>query len=307
MIEMKLSIIIVSYNTRDVTHQCLESLRQVTDLTWGTDFEVIVVDNGSSDDSVGMITQSFPMVELIEAGENLGFSKGNNRGLPSLNPSSEYVLFLNSDTTVPSSTLSTMIKHMDENPAIGISTCKVVLQSGLIDWDCHRGFPTPWAAVTRLTGLSKVFPGSKLFNQYNQGWKNLNLSHEIDSVVGAFEFVRREVGEKIEWWDEDYFLNGEDIDLCFKTKQAGFTVMYFPDCLITHFRGASKGTRREGQKLSTASKEGKILVARSSVDSMEIFYNKHLRKRYNLLVNWYVDLGLWILRQKRVVLRKLKN
>ncbi|PJA38568.1 hypothetical protein CO180_03245, partial [candidate division WWE3 bacterium CG_4_9_14_3_um_filter_41_6] len=141
----------------------------------------------------------------------------------------------------------------------------------------------------------------------NQGWKDLNVAHEIDSAVGAFMFMRRDVGENIGWWDEDYFLNGEDLDLCFQTKKAGYKVMYFPDCSITHFRGASKGTRKEGEKLSSASKDGKLLVARSSVNAMEIFYNKNLRSRYNGFVNMMVDFGLMLLRWKRVFLRKVRT
>ena len=304
---MRLSIIIISYNTKDVTLNCLNSLADVTDLTWGTDFEVIVVDNGSKDESVRAIRQQFPLVKMIETGENLGFSKGNNVGVKATKPETEYVLFLNSDTTVPTGTLSKMLEHMDADSNIGLSTCKVNLWDGSFDWDSHRGFPTPWASLTRLTGLSKIFPKSQFYNQYNQGWKDLTVSHEVDSIVGAFMLIRRDVGEKIGWWDEDYFLNGEDIDMCFQTKKAGYKVMYFPDCSITHFRGASKGTRKEGEKLSSASRQGKVLVARSSVNAMQLFYDKHLRSEYNVMVNTAVDIGIWLLNLKRVFRQKLSK
>lgn len=291
----KLAIITISFNTQAVLSDCLQSLHDASDITIGDNTEIIVVDNGSHDKSVEMVRNSFPDATLVETGENLGFSKGNNRGVAVVSDDVEYVLFLNSDTIVPDNTLSQMLFFMDQNPTVGVSTCKVVLPNGELDWDCHRGFPTPWVALTKLTKLNQLFPRSKLFNQYNQGWKDLESLHEIDAAVGAFMLVRRSVGDKIGWWDEDYFLNGEDIDFCYCVKEQGFSVMYVPSVSITHLRGVSKGTRKEGAQLSSAKKEGKRLVAHSSVNAMELFYRKHLQARYPVLVTWAVIGGLSIL------------
>lgn len=297
---MKLSIVIISFNTKDLTKQCLQSLCDLTDVTISKDFEVIIVDNNSHDDSVDMIKTSFPQVTLVESDENLGFSKGNNLGVKHTNPKTEYVLFLNSDTTVPNGTLSEMISFMDSDESIGLSTCKVMLWNGEIDMDCHRGFPTPWVSLTRLTGLHKLFPKSKIFNRYYQGWKDLETTHEIDSAVGAFMLVRRKVGEKIGWWDKDYFLNGEDIDFCYCVKQLGYKIMYHPAVTITHYRGASKGTRKESKEVTKASKKTKIVVVNATVDAMTLFYNKHYRGKYPKIIDMCVDCGVRLLRVKRL-------
>lgn len=301
---MKLSIIIPSYNTASLTKQCLQSLQQLNDLELGQDFEVIVVDNHSTDESVAIIKNEFPQITLVESDENLGFSKANNLGIKHIHSDSPYVLFLNSDTTVPEGTLSEMLQLMQENQSIGVATCKVMLWTGGIDLDCHRGFPTPWVSLSRLCSLHKLFPRTKLFNGYYQGWKDLDTTHEIDSSVGAFMLVRRPIGNEVTWWDEDYFLNGEDIDLCYRIKQAGHKVVYHPQVVITHYRGASKGTRKESSTISTASKKTKVVVADASVNAMDIFYNKHLRDKYPWIINKSVDLFLPLLKLKRRLLTK---
>lgn len=283
----------------ELTRQCLQSLVDLEDLAINKDFEVVVVDNASSDGSPEMIAEEFPQVKLVASEENLGFSKGNNLGLSQANTESDYTLFLNSDTVVPSGTLSEMVNFMDKNKDVGISTCKVKLWSGGLDWDAHRGFPTPLVSLTRLLGLNKVFPKSRLFNSYNQGWKDMETTHKIDACVGAFFLIRRSIGNKLGWWDEDYFLNGEDLDLCYRAKQLGPKVMYHPAVEIIHYRGASKGTREESREVTTASKKGKQIVADASVNSMQLFYNKHLRKNYPWLINKLVDASLRVLLFKR--------
>ncbi|MBU1110194.1 glycosyltransferase family 2 protein [Patescibacteria group bacterium] len=300
---MKLSVIILSYNTAALTSQCLDSLVRLTDLRIRKDFEVIVVDNNSSDNSVTVIKNQFPKVKLVASSKNLGFSRGNNLGLQYITPETPYILFLNSDTAVPNGTLSAMLSLMVRDNSIGVATCKVMLWNNKIDMDCHRGFPTPWVALTRLTELHKLFPHSRLFNRYFMGWEDMNSTHEIDSAVGAFMLIPRTVGEKIGWWDEDYFLNGEDIDFCYRVKQLGFKVIYHPEATITHYRGASKGTRKESKDISQASSKTKQTVTTSGIDAMGLFYRKHLKEKYPNVVNRAIETGLKFLRWAR--LRKL--
>lgn len=297
---MKLAIVTISYNTKDVLRNCLQSLRDIDDLEINKDFHVIVAENGSSDGSLEMLQTEFPDITLQNNNANIGFSRGNNSCLPYVHESCEYVLFLNSDTTVPTGTLSEMLDFMDNHRDVGLSTCKVMLTNGDIDWDCHRGFPTAWVALTRILGLNRVFPQSKMFNQYYQGWKDMNTTHEIDACVGAFMLVRKKVGNEIEWWDEDYFLNGEDIDFCYCVKEKGYKVMYHPKVTIMHYRGVSKGTRKESKKLSNAQRKRKEMVAHASVDAMQLFYNKHYRSKDPWIVNTVVDGMLKVLRLYRV-------
>ncbi|PIZ54049.1 glycosyl transferase family 2 [Candidatus Uhrbacteria bacterium CG_4_10_14_0_2_um_filter_41_7] len=298
-----LSIIIVSYNTRELTVDCLRSLYAETK---EVEFEVIVVDNNSTDKSEEAILENFPQVHLLALDENLGFAGGNNLGVKEAQ--GRRLLLLNPDTIVPSRTLNQTIQYIDEHDDIGVLTCAVELWSGKLDWDAHRGFPTPWVALTRLIKLNSLFPNSKLFNLYNQGWKNINTIHEVDSVVGAFMLVPRKIGELIGWWDEDYFLNGEDIDFCYRVKEKGYKVVYYPPVKIIHHRGASKGTRTESQSITHASSEGKLRVANASIDSMSIFYNKHLRNKYPRIMNVFVDVGLLGIRliRKYKIRQKIK-
>ena len=304
---LNLFIIITSFNTRAITCKCLDSLLKLNDFKLGLNFEVILVDNASSDDSVEFIKINYPLIKVIKNKENLGFSKANNIGVRNT-CNTPYILFLNPDTIVPSRTLNQTIQYIDEHDDIGVLTCAVELWSGKLDWDAHRGFPTPWVALTRLIKLNSLFPNSKLFNLYNQGWKNINTIHEVDSVVGAFMLVPRKIGELIGWWDEDYFLNGEDIDFCYRVKEKGYKVVYYPPVKIIHHRGASKGTRTESQSITHASSEGKLRVANASIDSMSIFYNKHLRNKYPRIMNVFVDVGLLGIRliRKYKIRQKIK-
>src|SRR3990167_8416852 len=170
---MDLSVVILNYNTSAYLKQALLSLRDTKDIK----MEVIVVDNASKDDSVEMVKKEFASdVRLIASDKNLGFAGGNNLALPYLK--GRYVLFLNSDTVTPGNTLGYLVRYMDEHPEIGIITCRVDLKIGGMDRDCHRGFPTPWASFTNMVGLSKLFPKSKLFNRYHQGYLDLNTIHE---------------------------------------------------------------------------------------------------------------------------------
>jgi GT2 family glycosyltransferase len=136
-------------------------------------------------------------------------------------------------------------------------------------------------------------------NGYYIGGADLSTIHEVDSVVGAFMFVRRDVGEQIGWWDEDYFLNGEDIDFCYRVKERGYRVVYNPESMIIHHRGASKGTRKESAQVTTASRNSKLLTTKASVDAMQIFYDKHYRKKYPRIINAIIDLGIIGVRIKR--------
>jgi len=222
---MKLSIIIISFNTKDFLQKCLASLR--ANISRKIKYEVIVVDNSSKDDSVEMVKAEFPEVILIQNEKNLGFAKANNLGIKKAK--GDYILFLNSDTVVPKNTIEHMLSFMDKNKNVGASTCKVLLVNGQIDDASHRGFPTPWNAICHFSNLSKLFPKSKFFSDYSLGFMDLNLTHKIDALAGAFMLVRREAGKDAKWWDEDYFFYGEDIDFCYQLKQKGWDVYYVPD------------------------------------------------------------------------------
>ena len=154
MKSLDLSIIIVSFNTKNFLAECLSSIEK--NITGKISYEVIVVDNASTDDSVAYIDQHFPSVLLISSSQNLGFSKANNLGVKK--SSGRYVLFLNPDTVIQKEAIERMVDFMDGEEKAGAATCYLEMPGGGIDDASHRGFPTPWNAACYFSGLAKIFP-----------------------------------------------------------------------------------------------------------------------------------------------------
>jgi len=286
---LDLSIISVSYNTKEFIRKLLSSIEE--NISKEISYEVIVVDNASSDHSVQMIEKEFPNVKLVVNKDNLGFSKANNLGIKKASKS-RYVLFLNPDTVLNKGTIEHMIKFMDKHPDAGASTCKVIMSNGKIDDATHRGFPTPWNAFAHFSGISKVMPNSTLLNGYYLGWKDIDKVHEIDALAGAFMLVRYGAGEDVGWWDEDYFFYGEDIDFCYMLKQKGWKIYYVPDVSIFHHKGVSGGIKEISKTISTATKETKTRITKSRFNAMKIFYRKHYAKKYPGFLTGLVMLGI---------------
>lgn len=229
-ISVDLSVVILNYNTKELTRTCLTTL--LASRLGKYAMEVIVCDNGSEDGSADMIAEEFPHVTLIKNGKNLGFAAGNNPGIRKAK--GRFVLLLNTDTEMPTDTLRVMIDFMDSNPDAGAATCKLLLPNGAMDPACHRGFPTPWVSFTYLLKLEKLFPKTKLFGEYHQGYKDLATIHEVDCIVGAFFMVRREVIREVGLLDEDYFMYGEDIDWAYRIRTADWKIMYNPTVTMLH-------------------------------------------------------------------------
>ncbi|MBI2430668.1 MAG: glycosyltransferase family 2 protein [Candidatus Levybacteria bacterium] len=290
---IKLSIIIVSYNTKDILQACLESVYRnlPKDAT-----EVIVVDNASTDGSVEMVEKEFPKVIAIENKENVGFSKANNIGLKKAE--GKYILFLNSDTVVCKNTLDEMIVFMDSYPHAGAATCRVELANGRLDDASHRGFPTPWNAFCHFSGLSRIFPKSRIFAGYSMGWEDLSKIHEIDACAGAFIIVRRIAGEEVNWWDEDFFWYGDDLDFCYRLKEKGWKIYFVPTISIMHYKGVSSGIKEISEHLTTADKDTKRRATEARFEAMKIFYKKHYQKKYPKFFTWLVLKGVDLLYYK---------
>lgn len=280
----KLSIIVLNYNTANVLADCLSSLFEVKN---EVDFEVIVVDNASKDDSVKLVKKRFPWVKLIASETNKGFSAGNN--LANKTAKGEYILFLNPDTTVPQDTLQTCVEYMDNHEDVGAMTCKLVLPNGKLDKDARRSFPTPWVALSHFMFLDRLFPKSKLFSKYWYGYISPNTEHEVDALQGAFFLARKTILDKIGWFDETFFLNGEDLDLSWRIKQQGWKIMYYPKVSIVHLKKVSK---KLGDRLKNEV---------SGVKSMEIFYKKHMWDRYPFYINYLVVAGIYGIRFLRSI------
>lgn len=266
-----LSVIIVNYNTPDLTLRCLERVLASKKDTYT--YEIIVVDNGSSDASKRILKNQKGIV-FIDSPTNLGFAAGNNLGIGQSR--GRYVVLLNSDTQVELETFHVMLGYMDGHPLVGATTCAVLLPDGGLDPACHRGFPTPWAALSYFLGLEKLFPRSKFFGQYHLGYQDMQVPHEIDSPSGAFFLVRREVLARVGSLDEDYFMYGEDLDLAFRIKKAGWNITYYPYVSLLHYKKQS-GRASEDKKIQKRTN-------RYFYDTMLVFYKKHMKHKYPWIV-----------------------
>jgi GT2 family glycosyltransferase len=282
-----LSIVILSYNTKKLLFDCLSSLKDVKN---EFPFEVIVVDNNSIDGSDDMVEKEFPDVVLVRNDKNIGFAAGNNKARNIVK--GEYVLFLNSDTVVYPGVIKETVSYLKKHKDIGALSCKLVLADGTLDKDVRRSFITPWVGFVHLIlRLDRIFPRSKLFGRYWYGYISEDRIHDVDVLQGAFFLTRKKILDDVGWFDEDYFLDGEDIDLCWRIKERGWRLVYYPKVKILHLKGVSKGKliskKRRRIKLSE-----KIKIKSQGVRSMEIFYRKRLWQKYPLVINILVILGI---------------
>jgi GT2 family glycosyltransferase len=287
----RLSVIIVNFNTKDILRDCLINLSGKYE-----NKEVIVVDNNSGDGSYDMLKLEFPWVVSIRS-ENKGLAHGYNLGVEA--SSGEYLLFLGTDSFPGDGVLEKMVDYMEFNGLVGASTPKLVLQSGKVDFDSHRGFPTPWVSFTHFSGLERLFPKSKLFGGYFLGYEDLTVEHEIDLCIAHFMLVKRKVINMVGPWDESFFVYGEDVDFCYRIKESGWKIMYLPQFVVTHLKGVSVGVRKETKSITKASPEVRNSMRIASVDAMKLFYKKHMEKKYSKLINSLVYLGISLLKRLR--------
>lgn len=279
-----LGIVIVSYNTKDLLRRCLQT---VFASSGNFTFQVIVVDNASTDGSPAMVKAEFPQVEVIASPKNGGYSYANNLGLKLLGYHSKndvdadaprYALLLNPDTEVPPTALHDMVQYMDTHPQIGVAGPKLVLEDGSLDLACRRSFPTPMVSFYRFSGLSKLFPHNPRFGRYNMTFVDPDQELEVDSVVGAYMQVRREAIRDAGLLDEMFFMYGEDLDWAFRIKEAGWKVFYHPQVTVKHIKRASS---RRSQKAQFEFQR-----------AMLIFYRKHYRRTTPFWLHALVMIGL---------------
>lgn len=225
-----ISVVILNFNTKELTEICIKKL--IGSDVGSYSMEIIVCDNASTDGSEETIKKEFKNIIVIQNGKNVGFAAGNNPGIKIAK--GRYILLLNSDTEVGPKALTTMIDFMDTHPHAGAATCRLVLPDNMMDPACHRGFPTPWAAASYMLGLERLFPTSRVFGEYHQGYKDVSVAHEVDSISGAFFMVRKEVIDEVGVLDEAYFMYAEDIDWAYRIKQAGWQIWFVPDVTVLH-------------------------------------------------------------------------
>jgi len=283
---MDLSIVMVNFNTRELTAQAVSSILECSPKL---SYEIVVVDNSA--DPRQSYRDSRPNVSVLGGVENKGF--GNACNIGAKHSGGKYVLFLNSDTLMHPGTLEQCVAYLEGRPEAGALGERTLLADGTLDHACKRGFPTPSAAFYYFAGWDKKHPGSRKYGAYRASWVDERSVGEVDSVAGSFLMMPRKVFDGVGGFDESFFMYGEDLDLCYRVKEAGYRVVYYGKASVTHLKGQSG--------LHTRSKT----VAFYFYDAMRLFYRKHYAKRYGILVSAAVYAAIRL--KYRLTLTKLKR
>ncbi len=287
---IRLSIIIVHYNTLQLTRDCLQSIRQHAG---ELEPAIHLIDNASTDGSGPQLAREFPEVDFQRLEHPLGFSVANNLALK--RAAGKYLLLLNSDTVLYNDALQQAVDYMEQHNQVGITGVHLHKPDGTFDVACHRSLPTPSAAFFKMVGLSRLFPRSTLLARYNLTYLSQDDIFPVDAISGAFMLIRGEAMREVGWLDEDFEFYGEDIDLCYRFRQAGWPVMYNGTIRIIHIKGGSTD-------------HADPWTIQNFHNSMLIFYGKHLAHLYtsplNLLVHLGVNLRKWVYLLRASYLRR---
>lgn len=277
---MKLSVIILNYNVRYFLEQCIHSVQKATK---GWDTELIIVDNASSDNSCEMVKELFPSIILIENTENIGFSKANNQGVAIAR--GEFICILNPDTAVAEETFHKCFMYANEHPKMGALGVKYQDGTGNFLPESKRNVPTPIRSLLKIIGYSK---GKKGYYASHLDPESFGI---VEVLAGAFMFMKKEVYQQVGGFDEDYFMYGEDIDLCYKIMKAGYENHYLGEVTLLHYKGES--TQKDTMYLNRF------------YGAMDIFYRKHFKKSFFLTL--LVSLGVGLVKFFKKIKIKSKN
>lgn len=235
---MQVSIIIVNYNVRHFLELCLHSVGRAIRAFREDAVEVFVVDNRSTDDSLAMLAANFPAVQVIANEENVGFGRANNQAVA--RAQGKYILFLNPDTVMPEDFLVKTVGYLEAHPQAGALGPRLIDGHGAFAPDSKKSFPTLWVALTKTLGLGKLFPRSPLFNSYYAVHIPEHHTSEVEVLSGCCMLVRRTaLAVAGNGFDEDYFMYCEDVDLCWRLREAGWQNIYFPGATLIHYKGES--------------------------------------------------------------------
>jgi len=231
---MQLSVIIVSYNSIELLENCLFSVQKAMQTIGG---EIIIVDNNSNDGSKESLPSKFPGVKFIFNNENLGFAKACNQG--SKISSGDFILFLNPDSVLSETCLTDCVSFFKTHQDAGAVGVRMLDDKGKFLKESKRGLPSPSASFYKLFGVTAIFPVSKTIAKYYQGHLPENENNPVEVLSGAFMMIKRAVFEKVNGFDETFFMYGEDIDLSLRISQLGYKNYYLGKISIMHLKGGS--------------------------------------------------------------------
>ena len=256
----KLSVVIVNYNVKYFLEQALRSVEKAIE---GMDAEVWVVDNNSVDGSVAMVQEKFSWVKVLANKDNVGFSRANNQAIRE--SKSDYVLLLNPDTVLQEDSLKKCVAYMDSQLDVGALGVRMIDGKGKFLPESKRGLPSPAVALYKMTGLSGLFPKSRVFGRYHLKYLSEHETHEVDVLSGAFMMMRSSALDKVGLLDEDYFMYGEDVDLSYRITLGGYKNVYFADTTIIHYKGES--TKRKSANYVKVFYNAMVLFAKKHYSS----------------------------------------
>jgi GT2 family glycosyltransferase len=260
----KLSVIVVSFNTRDVLRRCLTALE--TDREQGG-LEILVIDNGSRDGSADMVAHDFPHVQLVRAATNLGFAGANN--VLFARARGQYLVLLNSDAFLRPGALKAAVDRMDAEPATGLAGARLISDEG--DWQpSARQFPSVLNDFLSLSGLANRFKTSRFWGRADRTWADPLQAADVDWVPGAFSIIRASALRKIGAFDSSFFLYYEEVDLCRRIKAAGYKVRYWPEVVVVHVGGESSKSMENAVRSSSGDQ-----LTLWRLRSAFLYYRKH--------------------------------
>jgi len=240
---LDVSIIIVNWNTLALLRDCLNSIyEQVGDVS----YEIVVVDNASSDGSPEMVSSDFPSVLLVVEDANRGYAAAINSGIR--RAKGRYALILNSDILICDLAIEKTVKYADRHPEAAVIGCQVMKSRDEMQTTCFR-FPSLLNLSLRVSGLARVFKYNRFFGRENMLWWQRSSEREVDVVSGMFMLVRYEAIEKVGMMDESYFLFYEDTDWCYRFAQAGWKMLFWPGAKIIHIDGGNKSTDQDDLRM----------------------------------------------------------
>ncbi len=271
------SILIVNYNVGGLLAEAVVRVARST-----IPVEIFVSDNGSSDESLALLKNAMggaPNLHIVENKGNLGFAGGNNVALPKA--VGEYLLFMNPDCLIEPDTIERMLAAVKSQANVGMAGCLILNGDGSEQTGCRRHIPTPWQALIQMTNLARFFPSNPVFKDFNLAGTALPAqATDIEAISGAFMLVTREALDKVGPLDPGYFLHCEDLDWCLRFTQAGYRILFVPDVVITHVKGACSHNRP-------------VFVEWHKHKGMIRFYRKFFRDHYPPPLLWLVCLVVW--------------
>ena len=270
------SIVIVNWKTPEDVLNCLSSIRR-RDVN-ADQFEIIIVDNESGDGSIELISRRSELLQIIENDRNLGFSRACNQGIA--RSTGRFVLLLNPDTLITSNAITNLAVHLEKNEHIGAIGPKILNSDGTLQLACRRSFPNLGSSLFKLSFLSRACPNNKFISQYNLTHLDADSPAEVDCLSGSCMMFRRSLIDEIGVLDEATFMHAEDVDYCWRIKEVGYKILYFPASIIFHQKGV-------------ASRKRPFLTAIDLHRGMHWFYKKHLASNYWPPLNWIVYAAIW--------------